>query len=83
MRLFSIFHRKPVIRCCIRSCNSKAKYAAGIKRIEEIQCMGSSVYGTIRPICDSEECLETMKRVEKTDQITLTPIGISIYSVAA
>ena len=82
MRLPSFLHRKPVIPCCIRDCSSKAKYSAGVKHMTA-EGLGTSTLGTIRPICDSEKCLTTMKRVEQTDQIILTPIGSSIYSVAA
>jgi len=82
MRLPPFLRRKPVIRCCLRDCNSRAKYSAGVKHMT-MEGLGSSTLGTIRPICDSEKCLTTMKRVQQTDQITLTPIGSSIYSVAA
>ena len=82
MKFLSIFRRKSVIRCCIRDCNSKAEYSAGVKRMIS-KCMGQSVSGTIRPLCGAKKCLNIMKRVEQTNQITLTPIGSSIYSVTA
>ncbi len=71
--LRSVFHLKPIIRCCIKGCNSKAEYSAGVGN-----WFGG---GTIRPLCGKIECLETMKRVEITDEVTITPIGVSIYSL--
>lgn len=69
-RLRSFCGMKPVIRCAVCG-HKKATQSAGVGRCDSVR--------TVRPLCGAASCLAQMQKIEKTENITLTPISSSIY----
>jgi len=70
------FLRLRSIQCTLRDCGKRAKFAATVHLVS-----GDVTFGRARPICGSQECWDKMKAIERVEDLRLTPIGVSIFSV--
>lgn len=59
--------------CSIRDCGNLAMHSAHIHRIS-----GDFSAGSFLAICGNESCLERVKEVEKTTNVTLAPLDTLI-----